>query len=208
MQRRAFDVWLDRGLEFDLQRLQQQAKRRQFLHWLGAASLLPVVGACAKTAQDAPLGVAGAGGERAGGCSRIPRETEGPYPGDATNGPSALALTGIVLLVTGANHNCARLQSGAVKCFGQNGSGQLGLGDTDARGDALNEIGAMMPALMRPAGNVSALAAGSFHSCVVLDESDVLCWGQNTAGQLGRGSMDDFGDDPGETMLALPGVEL
>ncbi len=29
-------------------------------------------------------------------CTLIPQETEGPYPGDGTNGPNALAASGIV----------------------------------------------------------------------------------------------------------------
>ena len=29
-------------------------------------------------------------------CSRIPQETEGPYPGDGTNGPNVLTATGVV----------------------------------------------------------------------------------------------------------------
>jgi len=53
------------------------------LRLLAGASLLPFLG-CSSDA---------AGG---GQCARIPEETAGPYPGDGSNGPNALALSGIV----------------------------------------------------------------------------------------------------------------
>jgi protocatechuate 3,4-dioxygenase beta subunit len=35
-------------------------------------------------------------GSTSGACSRIPQETAGPYPGDGSNGPNVLSLTGVV----------------------------------------------------------------------------------------------------------------
>lgn len=76
--------------------------RRRFLRLLAGVSVLPLIG-CASDSSDgtdgAPLpdGAAGADGRvGAGDCtSAIPSETEGPYPGDGTNGPNALSLSGI-----------------------------------------------------------------------------------------------------------------
>jgi alpha-tubulin suppressor-like RCC1 family protein len=51
-----------------------------------------------------------------------------------------------VLQVTGrGRHTCARLDDGTVKCWGGNGLGQLGLGDTQHRGDGPGEMGAALP---------------------------------------------------------------
>src|SRR5215813_12353144 len=66
----------------DLARLWPQADRRDVLRLLAGASLLPLVGCSSEAA--------------AGNCTRIPEETAGPYPGDGSNGPNALALSGIV----------------------------------------------------------------------------------------------------------------
>jgi len=48
----------------------------------------------------------------------------------------------VLQLTAGANHSCARLDNGSAECWGFNGTGQLGLGDTLNRGDGPGEMGA------------------------------------------------------------------
>jgi protocatechuate 3,4-dioxygenase beta subunit len=93
----------DNGLAHDLTRLADfAARRRALLKWGLGFSALPFL-ACASSNLDATdmTSEAGAGssGTDTGAddtCSTIPEETEGPYPGDGTNGANALALAGIV----------------------------------------------------------------------------------------------------------------
>jgi alpha-tubulin suppressor-like RCC1 family protein len=120
-------------------------------------------------------------------------------------GPGRTALQ----LTAGYNHTCARLDDGSVKCWGLNDVGQLGLGDTQSRGDGPGEMGATLPALNLGAGRTALqLAAGSFHTCARLDDGSVKCWGRNNLGQLGLGDTQDRGGGPGQMGATLPAVNL
>jgi alpha-tubulin suppressor-like RCC1 family protein len=96
----------------------------------------------------------------------------------------------------GGAHTCAMTDAGRVWCWGRNNRGQLGLGDTASRGDAAGEIAAMA-AVPLPV-SASAISAGFEHSCAVLADDTVRCWGNNSNGRLGYGNESDLGDETGE----------
>ena len=85
-------------------------------------------------------------------------------------------------ITAGQDHTCALLDNGSVACWGNNDYGQIGVGTT---------AGAVsIPTLTSPFGaNRSAVAitAGSYHTCALLDDDDVMCWGSGGTGQLGHG---------------------
>ena len=109
-------------------------------------------------------------------------------------------------VATGESHSCALLEDASVKCWGRNDHGQLGLGDTVARGARASDMGDALPIV--PLGApVRAIAAGANHTCALLDGGQVKCWGLNDTGQLGQGSTADVGDQSGE-VLALAPVDL
>ena len=115
------------------------------------------------------------------------------------------------LLATGAAHTCVVLDNDAVKCWGLNDDGQLGLGDTDARGDGAGEMGDALPAVSLGLGagvRVVAIAAGDAHSCVLLSSGAVQCWGAGGNGRLGSGNENSRGDEAGEMGASLPNVDL
>jgi alpha-tubulin suppressor-like RCC1 family protein len=106
---------------------------------------------------------------------------------------------------------CVLLDDGTVRCWGLNTSGQLGLGDTAARGDASGEMGAALPPVDLGTGRKAvSLSAGSLHACARLDDGTVRCWGRNIEGQLGLGDTDTRGAAPGQMgdALAPTGVTL
>jgi cysteine-rich repeat protein len=109
----------------------------------------------------------------------------------------------VVQLAAGGFHTCALLDGGAVRCWGRGLQGQLGYGDIATIGD--DEV----PSAVGPVeldGVAVALAAGSFHTCALLDSGDVRCWGFGGFGELGTGDTLDIGDD--ELPTAVPPVDV
>ncbi|MBI3072623.1 MAG: chromosome condensation regulator RCC1 [Deltaproteobacteria bacterium] len=83
-------------------------------------------------------------------------------------------------IALGAAHSCALWGSGGVLCWGKNGEGQLGNGDTTNVATPTSVSGLSWIA--------SDIAAGDDHTCVVTSARGVACWGRNVEGQLGNGS--------------------
>jgi alpha-tubulin suppressor-like RCC1 family protein len=83
---------------------------------------------------------------------------------------------------SGGSHTCALLNNGTVSCWGRNNFGQLGDGTTTDRGTPTqtSSLGTGRTAI--------AISSGTFHSCALLDNGSVLCWGSNWNGQLGDGT--------------------
>ncbi len=122
---------------------------------------------------------------------------------DLGTGKTALAVS------AGRGHTCALLNDNTVKCWGENGSGKLGLGDTDSRGDSASEMGDNLPAVDLGAGKTAlAVSAGSDHTCALLNDNTVKCWGENGYGELGLGNTDNRGDGVSEMGDNLPAVDL
>ena len=72
------------------------------------------------------------------------------------------------------------VQPGGVKCWGSNTAGQLGDGTTTNASFPIGVAGLN--------NGVSAVTAGTTHTCALLQSGGVKCWGGNTAGQLGDSS--------------------
>jgi len=92
-------------------------------------------------------------------------------------------LQGDILSVTaGAYHTCVLTRAGGVKCWGQNAYGQLGDGTSIDRNSPVD--------VQELTSNVVAVSAGAGHTCALMDDGSVKCWGQNN-GLLGNGTTAD-----------------
>ena len=83
----------------------------------------------------------------------------------------------------GTYHTCVQAAAGRVQCWGWNKYGQLGDGTKIDRLTPVDVLGL--------AGGVSAISAGSSHTCALTSNGGVKCWGQNNSGQLGDGTTTD-----------------
>jgi len=105
-------------------------------------------------------------------------------------------------ITAGGDVTCALLDGGALRCWGHNNYGQLGLGHTRDIGG--NEIPSAAVAGVPLDDTVRMVGTGGDHTCVVLDSNDTRCWGRNDFGQLGTGNTDQIGDN--ELPTAVPAV--
>lgn len=87
-------------------------------------------------------------------------------------------------IAVGENHTCALLPNKTVKCWGKNDLGQLGNGGNGSESD--------IPVLVENLSNVKSIAAGRNHTCALLLDQTVMCWGENTKGQLGSGDFKSY----------------
>lgn len=112
-------------------------------------------------------------------------------------------------IAMGSAHVCVILDNKSVKCWGNNYYGELGMGDTNKRGDGPNEMGDNLPAVDLGTGRTAkALSIKTSSTCAILDNDTLKCWGRNSMGQLGLGDANDRGDNPNEMGDNLPTVDL
>ncbi|PCC68450.1 Myxococcus cysteine-rich repeat-containing protein [Nannocystis exedens] len=111
-----------------------------------------------------------------------------------------------VAIGNSARGTCALLESGALKCWGYNAEGQLGLGDTATRGDSPGEMGAALPAIDLGDMSPTAVVAGHHANCALDDLGRLKCWGMGVL--LGLENWDLQGDEPADMGDALPFVDV
>ena len=89
-------------------------------------------------------------------------------------------------------HTCALLDTGAVRCWGFAGDGELGYGNVNNFGDSETPSSAGDVFLGAAALEVTA---GSAHTCALLVNDEVRCWGFGANGRLGYGNAISIGDN-------------
>ncbi|WP_420810767.1 hypothetical protein [Haliangium ochraceum] len=159
--------------------------------------------ACSNGVKDAGEHDVDCGGTCSTGC-RVGLSCESDvdcFSNHCIDGVCAVAVLGV-----GDDHGCGLLDDGTVRCWGGNWSGRLGLGLGPEASVPLyrGSLRTLEPArLGQPALQI---AVGADHSCALLEDRSVRCWGGNWAGQLGIGDTQAIGDD--ELPESVAPVEL
>lgn len=104
----------------------------------------------------------------------------------------AAVPSSVVAVATGYRHTCAVASSNRVYCWGENGVGQVGIVSEAPRVPTPAEV--PLPGLQ--GATIVSIAAGEYHSCVGLTDGRVFCWGDNTNGQLGAGTEQEWNNPP------------
>ena len=86
----------------------------------------------------------------------------------------------------GKQHTCALLVNGKVKCWGRNSEKQKDGSNATSNTDMVTvDLGQGVTA--------KAIALGQSHTCVILNDDTVKCWGRNNENQLGTNGVPDLG---------------
>jgi hypothetical protein len=105
--------------------------------------------------------------------------------GDGSLSPSytpvqVVGITNAVEVSGAWQHTCARLADGTLRCWGEAANGQLGNGSL---------LDATTPARVAGISTATAISSGWWHhSCALLSNASVRCWGSNEWGQFGTGT--------------------
>jgi alpha-tubulin suppressor-like RCC1 family protein len=98
-------------------------------------------------------------------------------PANVASAPNGLDID------AGFGHVCLLRDNGRVACWGRNGFGQaapLASGPTVSAPTAVDGV-----------SDAIAIGVGAQHSCALVKQGKVLCWGANQFGQLGTGDFVD-----------------
>ncbi len=82
----------------------------------------------------------------------------------------------------GFSHTCALATGGAAYCWGYNADGEVGTGSTSTTADSL-------PMAVSGGLTFTTLSAGGLHTCALTASGAAYCWGSNSGGELGDGTI-------------------
>ncbi len=109
----------------------------------------------------------------------------------------------------GDAHTCVVFTDHSLACWGENNYGQLGIESTDDIGDDPSEMGDGLRFVDLGAGaQVKKVAAGAWHTCALLLDGRVKCWGYHTAVRTYQCGRLAYGDQVGDMGDAVPAVNL
>ncbi len=162
---------------------------------IGTNASTPVAVSGLTTAVDVGAGmehscsVVTDGTMRCWGTSYVGQLGDGTFNGWSHVPKPVLNLSGAIAGVVGGFHTCAILSDRSMRCWGRNQDGQVGNGD--------NTTDVSVPhAVIGLEGPVSTATGGGYHTCALMPDATVRCWGRNVRGQLGDGTSNASSSTP------------
>ena len=100
-------------------------------------------------------------------------------------------LTGVKAIAAGPSHNCVIFMGAdTLLCWGLSTNGRVGSGDsvTYKQPTSVCKTGSVSGGDCTSFNSAVAVTAGGAHSCALIADGTVWCWGSDSSGQLGNGS--------------------
>src|SRR5436853_483783 len=95
-------------------------------------------------------------------------------------------ISNIIAITAGGLHSMILNERGQIYTFGDNGCGQLGLGDNASKHNTNRNTPTLIPNI----SNIIAITAGGLHSMILNERGQIYTFGANNYGQLGLGDND------------------
>jgi cysteine-rich repeat protein len=129
------------------------------------------------------------------------------YPVSGVVAAATINLGGTAkAVISGGKRSCALLSNDALKCWGDNFNGALGIGSAAGEWGSLAGETAPLALSFSAAFSVQQVDLGLYHSCAVSSQGTARCWGENEYGKLGIGST-TASNVPSADLLLVGGVQ-
>ena len=129
------------------------------------------------TGDDYVCGLTPSGGVKCAGANYGEQLGDGTTTNRFTAGDVSGLTSGVTAIAASSGHTCAVTTAAALKCWGSNGTGELGDGTTATRLAPVDVIGL--------GSGVRSIGAGGSNTCALVIGGGLKCWGRNTLGQIG-----------------------
>jgi alpha-tubulin suppressor-like RCC1 family protein len=129
-----------------------------------------------------------------------------PAAAEPASSPAGEGREAASRIALGHDTMCVVLDNGSLRCWGNNIHYTAGLA-TNRSPLGVDETPDRLPTVDVGSGRaVEQVDGGIRHTCALLDDGDVRCWGRNSAGAVGVPGSGSVGDN--ETPAAIPPVQL
>lgn len=133
------------------------------------------------TGLDNSCALTASGGVKCWGLDEYGQLGDGGATSHQPSPVDVVGLTsGVKAISASGNDACALLTGGGVKCWGDDGYGQLGDGGGPSRATPVDVVGMT--------SGVAAISTGAYDTCALMTAGTVKCWGRNEVGGLGDGT--------------------
>jgi len=107
------------------------------------------------------------------------------FPGSTVGSIQSLTAIGAAY-----NYTCVVMDNNEMKCWGRGGMGYLGNGNSD---------GSFIPVnVLMDGRDAIETSPDGHHTCMLLSNGSLSCWGEDSSGQLGHGHSGGWWDEPHE----------
>jgi alpha-tubulin suppressor-like RCC1 family protein len=122
------------------------------------------------------------------GNNQVGQIGNGTFDNQANAPVPVPGITSAVAVGVGLDVACAVLANGTVQCWGNNAGGQLGIGTNSGPQTCTGTACSTTPVTVSGLTNAVAVSIDQ-HACALLSNGTIACWGDNSVGELGDGTL-------------------